>query len=319
LEVRKAASEKTRSWRGTSREGRSGKGNDERGLIAALFVCAAESKQLATPSAFLSFPAPCNFFLLSMAYAVPGRFGRGIALAHSLPASSVLTHADGCCHRLQRRIAMSRSRREHLPYLFGAATLAIMFGAVPVHSQTATESAGASGATATSSAGESAKSSISKADQNLMRDLAQANMSEIEAGKLAQSKSKNEQVLKFAQQMVDDHTKAQQQLQQLAQAKGVTLPTEPDAKHKAEMKMLSALSGDAFDRQYMARGGVADHKSAHKLVQRVEKRAADPDLKALAGKMLPTIDQHLAMAEEIHGGKAGAKSTSGTSGASGAK
>ncbi|WP_334190069.1 DUF4142 domain-containing protein [Noviherbaspirillum sp.] len=260
-------------------------------------------------------------------------------------------------------------KREHLPHMLGAATLALMFSAASVHPQTtttgtsgtaattgtsstaadsrapgasggsaasgasATPSAGSQGsgasgsATATSGAsdksagaGSKAEGSLSKGDQTILRQMAITNISEIEAGKLAQSKSKDEKVKTYAQQMIDDHTKAQGELEQLAQSKNVTLPKEPDAKHKAMAKKLSALEGEKFDKQYMAQGGVTDHRNAHSMLQKAEKTAKDPEVKALVTKMIPVVDQHLQTARQDTGaaktasGKGGA--SSGSSGAS---
>jgi predicted outer membrane protein len=167
-------------------------------------------------------------------------------------------------------------------------------------------SQGASGAGAT--AGASGKSSLSKGDEKILKDMAQANMSEIEAGKLAQGKSQNDQVKSFAQQMIDDHTKALNDVQQLAQSKGVTLPTEPDAKHKAMATKLEAMSGEAFDKAYMAQAGVSDHKKVHSMLLADEKRAKDPDLKALASKMAPVVEQHLKSAQQMPAVKSGTTS-----------
>jgi putative membrane protein len=135
-----------------------------------------------------------------------------------------------------------------------------------------------------------------------MRELAYANISEIDEAKLAQSKSKNDEVLNFARQMLDDHTKALDQLQQLAQQKGVQLPTEADAKHKAVEKRLQAMSGATFDREYLAKAGTSDHTQAHKLIARVKAHAHDADLKQLADNMQPGIDHHLQMAKELQSG-----------------
>ncbi|RZI45065.1 DUF4142 domain-containing protein [Herbaspirillum sp. HC18] len=143
-----------------------------------------------------------------------------------------------------------------------------------------------------------------------MRELAQSNLAEIETGKVALSQSKNEQVRNFAQRMIDDHTQAQQELSQLAQAKGVTLPAEPDSKHKTALKKLAALQGDQFDKKYIAQGGLNDHRETHRLLQRTQSLATDPDLKALATKMTSVVDQHLTMAEEV----GNAKTSSGASG-----
>jgi predicted outer membrane protein len=168
----------------------------------------------------------------------------------------------------------------------------------------------ASGSTSTSTAAAAA-GSLSKADQKIVMDMARANMAEIEAGKLAQSKSQNDQVKNFAQQMIDDHTKALNDVQALAQSKGVTLPTEPDAKHKAMAAKLGNMSGDAFDRAYMSQAGVSDHKTVHAMLARDQSRAKDPDVKALAAKMLPTVEQHLNSAQQMPTAKGGKTSAGG--------
>jgi putative membrane protein len=156
----------------------------------------------------------------------------------------------------------------------------------------------------------------------MMDDLAKANLSEIETAKLVMGKTQNDQVKQFAQKMIDDHTQAQQELEQLAQQKNVKLPTEPDLKHKAEMKLLSAMEGEKLDKTYMSRGGLSDHKKTHQLLAKIESKAKDADLKALAGKLMPVIDQHLAMARDVKkeessgnssGASMGAAGTSGTS------
>ena len=124
-------------------------------------------------------------------------------------------------------------------------------------------------------------------------------MAEIEAAKLAQGKSQNEQVKTFAQQMIDDHSKALAEVQQLATAKGLTMPAEVDKKHKAMADKLGAKSGDAFDKAYMAQCGVAEHKKMHSMLASAEKKARDPDVKALLAQIAPTVDQHLKAAQQM--------------------
>lgn len=141
-----------------------------------------------------------------------------------------------------------------------------------------------------------AKSALNKADQQIVIGMAQANMAEIDAAKLALANSQNAEVKAFAQQMVDDHTKALADVTTLAQNKGVTLPSGPDAKHKAMAARLARLKGDKFDHAYMAQAGVADHQKVHSTLKKDEARAKDPDVKALAAKMLPTVEQHLLVA-----------------------
>ena len=156
---------------------------------------------------------------------------------------------------------------------------------------------------------------LSRSDQKMIMSMAQYDLAEIEMARLAQSKSQNEQVKTFAQQMIDDHTKALAEVQQVAQARGITLPTELDRKHRALADKLGALSGDAFDRAYMAQAGVADHKKNHSMLRSAQSKAKDPDVKALAARTLPVVDQHLNSAQQLH--KSTAQVRSGTQGNTG--
>src|SRR5689334_5262755 len=80
---------------------------------------------------------------------------------------------------------------------------------------------------------------LSKGDEHILTQLAQANMAEVEAGKIALQKASKQEVRTFAQQMVDDHTKGLQAVQDVARSKNVTLPTEPDAKQKRMSEHLN--------------------------------------------------------------------------------
>jgi putative membrane protein len=130
-----------------------------------------------------------------------------------------------------------------------------------------------------------------------VKTAAQDGMTEVELGKLALSKSSNDEVKQFAQKMVQDHGQADQQLASLAQSKGLTVPTKLDAKHAAMVKMLSAKSGAAFDSAYakhMAKG----HTQAVALFEAASK-SSDPDLAAFAQKTLPTLQEHEQLAENL--------------------
>ncbi len=140
---------------------------------------------------------------------------------------------------------------------------------------------------------------LASADQTMLKNIAQANIAEVESGKLAVEKSQNEEVKKFAQMMVDDHSKALSDVQKLAEAKSVTLPTDPDVKHKAVMLEFKALSGKTFDSRYVKQAGVGDHEATDKLLKKTQASAKDADLKALAGKMLPVVEGHLQHARDL--------------------
>ena len=169
-------------------------------------------------------------------------------------------------------------------------------------SESASGQSGSAGATA------SGTTKMSKTDSKAIMDMAMVNMAEVEMGKLAQSKSQNPEVKTFAQQMIDDHTKGLSEVQTVAQAKGITLPTELDAKHKAMSARLSKLEGDKFDREYMKVGGTASHKEALALLNKNEKNAKDADVKGLATKMKPTVEQHLKAAQQMPAAKTGTTS-----------
>lgn len=163
---------------------------------------------------------------------------------------------------------------------------------------------GRSGAAGTAAAGGGA---LSKGDRKAISDMAMANMAEVEMGKLAQAKGSSEQVRSFGQQMVDDHGKALSEVQALAQAKGVTLPAALDSKHRKEADALGAMSGAAFDQAYMERAGVRDHKAVHGRLSRIESSARDPELKAMAAKMKPVVQQHLNSAQQMSNSKTTSK------------
>lgn len=149
--------------------------------------------------------------------------------------------------------------------------------------------------------GSAVATSMSQADRKLVMDIAQADMAEIQTGKLALSKSQNAQVRAFAQKMVDDHGMALQELQRLAQAAGVSLPGDTDLVHKAVAAELGLLSGDTFDRQYMSQFGIADHQRTHELLEQTMRTADNPALRAHAAKVLPIVTRHLNQAQQASG------------------
>lgn len=231
--------------------------------------------------------------------------------------------------------------------VLGVSAVAALFAALAVHAQntgTQTGNQGGTGQTSTgqtgsqtgsqstagqattapsggqTSSGSGSTASLSRSDRKLIMDMAMANMAEIEAARMAQTKTQNEQIKNFAQQMIDDHTRALNEVKQLAQARGVTLPTELDRMHKAKADRMAALAGDAFDRAYMAQAGVSDHKKVHDKLRQAQTHAKDPEVKALVARTLPVVDQHLNSAEQLHKSpQVGSSHTQGTTESSGDK
>jgi putative membrane protein len=146
------------------------------------------------------------------------------------------------------------------------------------------------------------------ADDHFVMDVAHAGMAEVELGRMATEKASKDDVKKFGQRMVDDHTKAGDELKSIAQTKNMTWPTELDAKHKAVRDRLGKLSGEGFDRAYMQEM-VAGHQKVAAMLKTESTSGKDSEVKAWAAKTLPTVEDHLKQAREISRGVVG---TSGT-------
>jgi putative membrane protein len=139
---------------------------------------------------------------------------------------------------------------------------------------------------------------LSKADATFIKKAASGGIAEVEFGRLATDKASKPEVKQFGQRMIDDHSKANDQLKQVAAAKHVTLPQSISAKDKATKAQLEALSGEEFDRAYME-DMVKDHKQDVAEFQRASKSALDPQIKDWASQTLPTLQDHLKQAQTI--------------------
>jgi len=175
--------------------------------------------------------------------------------------------------------------------IYIATGLLVTFGAFAQDNSAATSNANSSNSSAT--AAKSTKGS----DAKFAQEAALGGMAEVEMGKLAVQKAQNDQGKQFGQRMIDDHSKASDELKAVASKQNITLPTEVDAKHKATINKFSALSGAAFDRAYMS-DMVKDHQHDVADFQKEASSGSNADLKGWASKTLPTLQDHLRMAQE---------------------
>ena len=106
--------------------------------------------------------------------------------------------------------------------------------------------------------------------------------------------------------MIDDHTAANNELMQVASTKGVTLPTQPDAKQMAMMAKMQKLSGMEFDMMYVKEAGVKAHQEMEKLFMKESMSGRDMDAKAFAANKLPAVRMHLQMARDMMASMKGA-------------
>ncbi len=154
-------------------------------------------------------------------------------------------------------------------------------------------------ASATRPAPSATDSKPAHADSSFMNDAAHAGHYEVEAAQLALKKGQSDAVKTFARRMLDDHTAADQQLQALASAKNHKLPDGPSLMQKGKLKLLSTHDGAKFDKSYIDSLGPKAHRETIELFEKGATKAHDPDVKAWAEKTLPTLREHLAMAEQL--------------------
>lgn len=198
--------------------------------------------------------------------------------------------------------------------LVGMLTVGLL-ALAPTYAQTGSQSSGQTGSKSSSSSGQTRSKSGSEtgthersrsgssnrmsADSNFATKAAQGGIAEVKLGELAKEKASNSDVKAFGQQMIDDHGKANDELKQLASSKGMTIPSDMDAKDQAKYDKLSKMSGAEFDKAYM-QDMVSDHKTDVSEFRRESEHGTDPDLKAWAAKTLPTMEHHLQIAESTN-------------------
>lgn len=142
-------------------------------------------------------------------------------------------------------------------------------------------------------------------DAQFVMKASGAGMAEVSMGNLGVKQATHADVKKFAQKMVDDHGKANRELTDLANQKRVKLAEGIPAHHQKMHEQLAQMKGDEFDREFMG-AMVKDHLQAVALFEKASRSSLDPDLKKWAAQTLPTLREHLRMAQEINksvGGK----------------
>ena len=147
-------------------------------------------------------------------------------------------------------------------------------------------------------AAQSPRGTLSSADRKFLEEAAEGGQMEVQLGRMAQQKASNDAVKQFGERMVTDHSKANQELAQLASGKGMELPKQPERQAQSEQDRLSKASGSTFDREYV-KMMVKDHEKDVAAFKRASKDAKDPDVKAWAAKTLPTLEDHLKSIKQI--------------------
>lgn len=138
----------------------------------------------------------------------------------------------------------------------------------------------------------------SATDRMFVAKAMQGNMAEVQLGQLTMQKSDNQQVKQFAQRMIDDHTKLNDQMKPVAQQLGVTAPNQVSKKDRKVMAELQGLSGSAYDQVYI-KDMVKDHKQDLGQFQMEASSGQDQSVKDAASQGSKVIAEHLQMAQQL--------------------
>jgi putative membrane protein len=137
-----------------------------------------------------------------------------------------------------------------------------------------------------------------RAGADFMVRAARAGAAEVELGRLATQRGDERDVRRFAEQMVNDHSRLGDDLRRLAAREGVRLPVGMDANHRAALNRLRRMRGDAFDRAY-ARQMNSDHEQAVALFRQQARNGRDRDVRDFAQQALQTLEHHRQMARDL--------------------
>lgn len=134
-------------------------------------------------------------------------------------------------------------------------------------------------------------------DAEFAAKAAEGSMLEVQLGELAQTNATSPKVKEFGQTMINDHTKANDELKELAKTKNIALPAALGTEKANKYEELKAKKGNEFDKAYIDYM-IKDHEEDIDAFREQSKEGNDPDIKAWAGGKLPTLEHHLQMAQE---------------------
>ena len=140
--------------------------------------------------------------------------------------------------------------------------------------------------------------SFAATDRDFLMQAAQGALFEVEASRVALMKATSNETRDFANMMVADHGRANQELDQLVRSKGGMVSERIDGEHQSAIDQLRRLDGPAFERQYYELQ-VTAHDEAIRLFDRAARGAQDPDLRSFANRTLPTLRKHRDALEKL--------------------
>jgi putative membrane protein len=151
----------------------------------------------------------------------------------------------------------------------------------------------------TTAATPSIPPTVSKSDQDFAVNTANAGMTEIQAGQLAQQKGMAKDVKEYGAMMVKDHTAAADKLKTVAASKNITLPATISPEMQKDIDDLQKKEGKEFDKAYIDMM-ISDHKKVINAFEDESKNGSDADIRAFASSTLTTLRHHLDEAEKCN-------------------
>jgi putative membrane protein len=162
---------------------------------------------------------------------------------------------------------------------------------------------------------EAERNNVSAGSRDWVEDRLMGGMTEVQLGELASTKAQNADVKAFGRMMVQDHTKAGEELKQIASQHTIQAPAQLDDDHRQIIDRLTKLQGAEFDREYISQM-VDDHENTlEALEDRVDTEGTDEnptfapkqndnrvdtDLNQWAAKTAPTVNKHLQRARQLN-------------------
>ena len=181
--------------------------------------------------------------------------------------------------------------------IIGVTISALILAGCASHEERETSATGAGGPILEQSSGGRSSSYLGEQDQTFLKEIAQSGQAEVQMGRLAAQKGQSQAVRQFGQKLVQDHSKVNQELKLLASQKGVTLPSDIPIEQQSMLSHLQSLEGAEFDQTFKKHAIEGHEKSIRKFQAALQ--SADADVKAFAQKTLPTLQQHLKMAQDL--------------------
>ncbi|MBV4484666.1 DUF4142 domain-containing protein [Pseudomonas sp. SWRI153] len=146
-------------------------------------------------------------------------------------------------------------------------------------------------------------SAFAATSNDFVENAAANGIAEIETSRLALEKSQSADIKAFANQMITDHSKANDELAKIAQANDLEVPDATTLTKQAKAKLLE-MRDESFDAAYANNQVMAHEETIALFEKQVDAKTDDkakgtPELKAFAQKMLPDLKKHLAHAKEL--------------------